>query len=296
MAKGDSMTRKVGVQISGRLRRRDIMLATPISLKHLSKWPYIMAQPKLDGIRCTAHFTPDNRVVLNTSSGITIETVPHINTALAVSLPRTYHTDLVLDGELVARDFSETISIIKRNNLHTDFSHVRYKVFDIINDQPQTDRIDQLLRIACMLRGPYVQNVSTSILHDYDEVVGLENRYVAAGYEGIILRNPTAVYQSKRTTDLMKHKPMKQDVYMIVGYNQELDIHGTPKQALGSFVCTGQGNKLFSVGSGLTQDQRATYWAYREKMIGKYVVVSYQQLTADSRPRFPTFVRIEGEV
>lgn len=291
------MTRKVGVQISGRLRRRDIMLATPINLKHLSKWPYIMAQPKLDGIRCTAHFTPDNRVVLNTSSGITIETVPHINTALAVSLPRTYHTDLVLDGELVARDFSETISIIKRSSIHANFNHVHYKVFDIVDEgRTQSSRHDALCSMAYALHTACTDLVPTTALYSYDEVVDLENRYVAAGYEGIILRNPAAMYQNKRTTDLMKHKPMKQDIYMVVGYNQEIDIHGTPKQALGSFVCTGQGNKLFSVGSGLTQDQRATYWAHREKMIGKYVVVSYQQLTADNRPRFPTFVRVEGEV
>jgi len=111
-------------------------------------------------------------------------------------------------------------------------------------------------------------------------------------YEGIIIRNPQSVYEQKRTYNLMKLKPTKQDEYKIVGFVEEVSIHGELKDRLGAFICESDNSEVFTVGSGLTDSQREIYWKYKDAYLNKYILVKYQALTERGVPRFGTFIQI----
>jgi len=91
---------------------------------------------------------------------------------------------------------------------------------------------------------------------------------------------------------MMKFKPKKNDLYRIIDTIEEVSITGQKKGTLGAIACISD-NNVFTVGSGLTADQRRELWKERESLVGKWAEVQYQHQTTGKRvPRFPVFVRI----
>jgi len=96
---------------------------------------------------------------------------------------------------------------------------------------------------------------------------------------------------------VMKFKPKKEDTYVIIGFNEEYSVEGTPKGRLGSLDCASGDGDTFSVGTGFSDDQREALWRIRESLPGAIARVQYQHLTAGKKvPRFPVFVEIVKEV
>lgn len=88
-----------------------------------------LVQPKLDGIRCLA-LKDDGVVKLYSRAGKPIETVPHINTALAVVMDDNESWD----GELYCPGitFQDITSFVKRQQEGS--LQVQYHVYDAITD------------------------------------------------------------------------------------------------------------------------------------------------------------------
>ena len=276
-------------------KRQGITLCYPFDEKRLAKWkpPYIV-QPKLDGERCRAVFfenSGETRYALLSSEGNEINSVPHINKAL--ELTRFVGN---LDGELYAHGmpFEEIHSIVSRKvNLHPQHRCMHYHIFDIISTQPQFLRADTLDRYSKQFHLP-LHLVPTYIAYDLDEVMRAYDEFIQYGYEGMIVRNWEAPYIPKRTTYIMKFKPKKSDYYQITWLLEEMSLDGKPKNRLGAFICKDSSGNNFSVGSGLTDEQRVSIWRDREKYIGKMLHVGYQHLTSKNKvPRFPVFLNIE---
>ena len=275
-------------------RWKGIQKCVPFEEKRLAKWPkpYI-CQPKFDGIRCRAvplmTGPKGNEYLLLSSEENVIYSVPHINDAL-----QTLGLRAELDGELYCHGmkFEEILSITSRTiNLHHNFKAIKFHTFDIINDQPQMRR--QLLVDA--LRGfhPYIQISPFWLCESLEDIMRMFDEVINMGYEGIIVRHNLAPYERKRSTLVMKFKPKKEDIYEIVGFNEEMDKGGTPKSALGSIECSSQSGDIFSVGTGLTREDRENLWLTRKLLPGKKVKVKYQHLTSGRKvPRFPVFVEV----
>jgi DNA ligase-1 len=273
------------------MARSGIMLCYPFEEKRLKTWrpPYFL-QPKLDGERCRYQRFEGGSFLLSSQEN-PFFSVPHIKKFLD-SFPDVPH----LDGELYChgKSFEEIHSIVSREtNYHNCYADMEYHVFDVINSEPQYIRriqLDQLKRLFG--EGP-VKVVPTFIVETLDEIMHFYDHILNAGYEGIVLREANNLYVPKRSTSLMKFKPKKQDDYMIVGYAEEVSIHGEPKGSLGALICQGDDNTRFNVGTGFTRDMRDSLWAIRESLVGKRVLVSYQHLThGNGVPRFPVFVKI----
>jgi ATP-dependent DNA ligase len=90
----------------------------------------------------------------------------------------------------------------------------------------------------------------------------------------------------------MKFKPKKEDIYEIIGANEEISIYGVPKGALGALVVKSDDGTPFQVGSGFTREDRETLWKDVQSLTGKKVKVKYQHLTDRHVPRFPVFVEV----
>jgi len=279
-------------------KRAGIMLCYPFEETRLAKWhpPYII-QPKLDGDRCRAIIGVEGEVVLLSSEQHTFFSVPHIEEALA----NMHLTHIELDGELYIHGapHSEIHSIVsRRENLHPDYKLAEFHIFDIVNTHlPQVERTRQLIALfPRQVRnfGP-IHLVPSRVVYTLDEIMKVQDEYAASGYEGFVLRHADYVYTRQRSTGMMKFKPRKEDIYAIVGYQEEVSIEGKPKGSLGALICQGNDGTRFNVGSGslLTRENREKLWQEREALVGKWARVRYQHLTsAAGVPRFPVVVEV----
>ena len=108
--------------------------------------------------------------------------------------------------------------------------------------------------------------------------------YCEDGYEGIILRNPFALYEEKRIPGLLKFKPTETDLYEIVAVNEATTSDtNEPKGMVGSFTVRAKdepgANVTFDVGAGkLKHDQRIKYWQEREWCVGRMLLVKHEFL------------------
>jgi ATP-dependent DNA ligase len=278
------------------MSRSGIMLCAPFEEKRLLKWepPYI-TQPKLDGDRCRAIIDDSGNVTLLSSEENIFDHVPHINAALE----KTGLRNVELDGELYRHGMlhQDIHSIVSRKvNIHSDFLDIEYHIFDVVSDMYQASRsvwLREYISQHCVPDTPLCL-VSYDIAHSVEGVMSLLEDYIKMGYEGIIVRNPWGSYVRKRSVDIMKYKPRKDDYYLIINSVEEISIHGEPKNALGAIVCKGDDGTVFRVGSGpmLTREQRQRLWQERAALPGKLLHVKYQHLTKDKVPRFPIAVEV----
>jgi len=270
------------------IKRSGIMLAYPFEEKRLARWnPPYLVQPKLDGERCRAVRVGGVYLLLSSEKNM-IVSVPHINEALDKML-----TSSELDGELYVHGWSfETIhSIVSRTkNIHSEHTQMEYHVFDIVVGGPQHVRSRIIPELN--LKPPLFQ-VPTFPCWTLDEVMKAYDQLLEQNYEGIVVRHIDNEYVRRRTPLMMKFKPKKDDFYEIIDYKEEIDKNGKPKGRLGALVCRGSDETIFSVGSGLTDEDRQALWTARETLVGKLCHVQYQHLTVGKEvPRFPVFVSV----
>lgn len=281
--------------------KRNVMLAYPYEEKRLDNWPSIFfAQPKLDGIRCQAHFDPLTLdVSLLTSTGDNITSMEHIQRELRTLYHETPIHDGVFDGELYAHNesFNVISGLARRQSYdYTLSKKIKFFIFDYFipsMDNTFKERLKLLNHIAkfpAFRESKYLEIVETKYVDRFLIEVYLAHQ-VRNNYEGIILRNPNGYYVPRRTSDLMKLKPRKEDAYKIVGVTEAKDIHGEPKNMLGALVLT-DGEQYFKVGSGLTEQQRKDLWL--SPPVGKIAVIKYQELSKEYNvPRFPILIDIQ---
>jgi DNA ligase-1 len=123
---------------------------------------------------------------------------------------------------------------------------------------------------------------------------------VDGGYEGIMIKDPEAVYECKRSVAWLKLKPFIEVSLKVVDVEE-----GTGRNVgkLGALICEGEddGKRIkVNVGSGFTDLHRDTYWTARTELVGQIVEVRADAATKsqDSEEtwslRFPRFLRFRG--
>jgi ATP-dependent DNA ligase len=274
-----------------RRKRTGIMLAYPFNVNRLHKWPKPwLVQPKINGERCRVELSPPGTVLLNSSTGLRFESVPHIVESLRLShIP----PDLHLDGELYCHGMKlqDIHSIVSRHTvtLHPDHLKIRYYIFDLIQDVPQYERIRTLKDLFRRKSLPFIELVPTIEVNTTTHLLTCFDYFVDEGYEGIIIRHPHKPYIPAKTVYMMKHKKRQRLTATIVGYEEEHDKHGQPKGTLGAVVAKLSPLVTVSVGSGFTADERIDYWLDRDKLLGQLVLIEYQEPTSKGSLVNPTF-------
>lgn len=280
-------------------KRQGIMLCYPFEEARLQKWGFpVIVQAKLDGERCRS--VPNvhlGEVDLLSSTEQYINSVPHINEEIKqlYTLDGGYYLN-EYDGELYAHgmSFDDISSRVSRTvNRHSDSASIQYHIFDVVDSRPQHMRAKLMVHLQQLTTQlgilPHIKFVPTAEARGMEEVINLLELFINAGYEGIIIRNYNARYERKRSTNIMKFKPRKSDVYEVTDRVEEIDKNGVPKGSLGALVCRGDDGTLFNVGSGFTQAQRHELWHGK---LPKKIEVLYQHITKNHVPRFPVYFRV----
>ena len=267
-------------------------------------------EQKLDGVRVLA-IVSGTVVNLYSRNGKPFHNFPHIESAIAALIPKlNLPAKFVLDGEIIGESFQQLMRQAQRKT-DVDTSDSVYAIFDymLFNEfeegfcnLPQWRRT--LILESCKDKFEYQSNclrIMTGINVDLDTTQGHDvlRRYaedaVAAGFEGIMIKDVAAPYECKRSSSWMKWKLTITIDLNIVGFEE-----GTGKNLgrLGAIVCEGVDNDRrinVNVGSGLTDSDRDSFWADRDHLLGRVVEVKADAVTQNQDGtyslRFPRFER-----
>jgi len=269
----------------------------------VAHWPDLYFQPKLDGVRCIA--TPLN---LYSRRNLPFTSVPHIEMAMQLLLNHPEFSSIKLDGELYYHNTDlQTIQGIVSRKSYDPFLYreVTYQVFDVVAPLPYKERLTLLNRIEAELRYLWynysppenlrrhrttncpVQFVPTGYLNMSTDnptlpvlLQKMNNEFRSEGYEGIILRNPHALYQPDyRTFDLLKYKEFADAEFII------LDVLEAKNGCV--FLCRTLNNKTFKVSPAWTTARKRQALNYKDNYIGRRLTVKYERLSADGIPLKP---------
>lgn len=203
------------------------------------------------------------------------------------ALPRA----LPLDGELFAgrKRFQRTVGIVRRQDKSDLWREISYVVFDA---PKLTTPFEERLRVIAAA----VATASVSHLraHPHEPCRGTAHlreelaRVEALGGEGLMLRRPASLYEVGRSSSLLKVKSFKDAEARVVGH---LAGAGRHKGRVGALACELADGTKFSVGTGLSDEERRNPPA-----IGAVITFRYQELSDDGVPRFPSYVGVRDDV
>ena len=271
---------------------------------------------KLDGVRVITIVRADGRVDMFSRNGKELVNFPHIVEQIS-NVVKTHgssnNMDVVLDGEIMSSSFQDLMTQVHRKS-DVKANDAILNLFDVIPladfeqgfwNKRQEDRSAMIYYWHKTYKDmlPNVAVVGHELV-DLDTTEGqvrykeINAKAIAGGYEGIMLKDPEAPYECKRSVAWLKLKPFIEVSLSIVEVEE-----GTGKNIgrLGAFVCEGEDDgKLIrvNVGSGFSDDNRITYWAGRDNLIGNIVEVRADAVTQNQDGtyslRFPRFLRFRG--
>lgn len=273
-----------------------------------------LLEPKLDGVRCITVVNFDARTVVQyTRNGKVLENFTHIADAILDNIDdigRSY----VLDGEVISSSFQTLMKQVHRKD-DAQASDARLMLFDIVplsEFQKGKSIMGQRRRSALLqsLKPIFDKCKHIDVIEqteiDLDGYVGelqfkqFNKDAIDAGFEGILIKDPAAPYECKRSVSWLKMKPFIEVSLTVIGFEE-----GTGKNEgrLGALICEGVDDGksiLVNVGSGFTDDMRSEYWADKETMVGQIVEVRADAATINQDStdvyslRFPRFLRFRG--
>jgi DNA ligase-1 len=269
---------------------------------------------KLDGVRVIAIVRTDGRVDMFSRNGKELINFPHIVEQISNVVkqdPPEY--DLVLDGEIMSSSFQDLMTQVHRKS-DVKANDAILNLFDVLPledfekgiwNKRQEDR-SAMVYYWHKKHKDVLPNVSVvgHELVDLDTTDG-QKRYkeinvkaIAGGYEGIMLKDPEAPYECKRSVAWLKLKPFIEVSLEVVDVEE-----GTGRNVgrLGAIVCQGvdDGKTIqVNVGSGFSDSDRDSYWSSRDSILGQIVEVRADAVTQNQDGsyslRFPRFLRFRG--
>jgi DNA ligase-1 len=273
-----------------------------------------LLEPKLDGVRILTIVDVDARTVTQYSrNGKILENFTHITDGLLEHID-DFERSYVLDGEIISTSFQELMKQVHRkDNVKTNDAVLM--LFDIL---PLSEFQNGKSVLGQRRRTKYLQNFAKTFEKvgqigiipqeevDLESYIGelqfkeFNKNAIEQGYEGIMIKDPDAKYECKRSTSWLKQKPFIEVSLAVVAVEE-----GTGKNEgrMGAIICEGEddGKKIaVNVGSGFTDDQRTEFWGSREDILGQVVEVRADAATRsqDSEDvwslRFPRFLRFRG--
>ncbi len=168
----------------------------------------VLVQPKLDGFRCLARLEESGWVLYSRTGKVL--PLPLISEALKAT--STTALGLTLDGELYihGRGFQHLTSSVRQAARDVEFH-----VFDIVSPEATTTRLEAVAGLK--VTGP-IKRVAFRVATQMRDLERLYAEACAAGYEGVMVRDPKAAYEHRRSWSLLKLKPSFDAEFMVVGY------------------------------------------------------------------------------
>jgi len=282
------------------------MLATNVTEKQIeeiiNKTPlYVSA--KYDGVRALVR----NGEVVSRQ----LKPIPNSYIQEHYSLNSEFNYEGV-DGELIVgtpkdKDtYLNTSSAVRKVSGVPDVS---FWLFDYISDDIYEKRLQYLYDHYTMVIPQY-------IVQSLNDILEFEAKILKDGYEGIVLRSPTAKYKYGRSTvnetALLKLKRFTNGEATIINMEEKLhnaneattDALGHTKRSshqenkvgmdtMGSLVVRDiQTGIEFNIGTGFNDEQRIWFWNHMYRLIKDAAIIKYKSFEKGVKdsPRFPVYL------
>jgi len=271
-----------------------------------------LIEVKLDGVRVITVVYPEGRVDQFSRNGKELVNFEHIKEQFS-TVTSCLNETMVFDGEIMSSSFQDLMKQVHRKS-NIKAGDAVLHLFDML---PLADfergvckakQIERSHELVAWYNDNYAALPNVQVLSQ--EMVDLDTEQgqkrlseinqiaIDGGYEGIMIKEPNAKYECKRSFSWLKQKPW---IEVSLSIREVEEGTGRNKGRLGAFVCEGEdGGKLIrvNVGSGYTDSQRDEFWAGRDTLLEHIVevradVISQNQDGSYSL-RFPRFLRFRG--
>lgn len=286
----------------------EVQQAYQINKVKLNDNEWFSLSQKLNGVRGTFF---EGKLI--SRQGKEFTGLEHIIEAVKSLLGKDRWEKFVVDGELIRKNtdcvsdnenFRLTTGII--NNEDCDKSSIQFVIFDILpkdeflqgeSKLTYKERMKDLLRAKELIDTfTYLNPLAVvDILYSGTDqsVIDLYlERMVNEDKEGLML-NRDAKYRRKRHNGILKIKRFYTVDLRIIDIEEGT---GRLSGTLGAFVVRYKDN-ILHVGSGMTDEQRHTFWEERESLIDRVIEVKYKEESRDKETgkpslQFPIFVQL----
>ena len=197
-----------------------------------------------------------------------------------------------LDGELwLGRGSFDQLSAIVRRQVPDDaeWRLVRYMIFEL-PDAPGsfTDRIEQIKAVTATANLPWLQAIPQFRLLNDAALQKKLRDIVRNGGEGLMLHRDDAIYETGRSSALLKVTPWLDAEAIVVAH---LPGKGKYTGMLGALRMELPDGRRFALGSGLSDALRRN-----PPPIGTQITYRYRELTKNGMPRFPRYLRVRDKL
>lgn len=285
------------------------MLAATLKPEDIKKLKFpIAVTTKLDGIRTL--------LIEGKAKSRTFKPIPntYIRTELekiSASIPN----DCIFDGEIISgKTFQECSGNVMRFEGTPDF---KFYIFDYISSDLTEYYQKRMMKLSeLVINDPRVIKLTPTIIHSVEELEAFEEKALADGFEGIIIRSLEGPYKCLRSTNkegyLLKLKRFSDSEAEIIGFEElEHNLNEKTTNELGrSKRSTCQENKVgggtlgtllvrdvqtqleFRIGTGLGLDAglRQTIWNDQPGYLGLIAKYKFFSVGVKDLPRHPVFL------
>ncbi len=280
----------------------ETMLCSPVTDKLIEqmKFPAIV-QLKMDGGRVNV-VVNNGIVTFFTRNGKTFDIQGQLEQEF---LAAANGKNLVFDGELLidnnGLDESRKVGngifnrLIKNTADKEDCDRVVITLWDVIqydkwvDEKDPTSYSDRFALLNSLSFDKRIRIVESTTVNSFEEAQIICDDYISKGFEGVIIKDPSSIWEPKRSKQQVNLKAEEEATLRIIGIQE----HNKRSGQVGSLLCETEDGKLqVSVGSGLNDLDRVNI---TEADIGKIVVVKYNEvITSKGKdkaslflPRFP---------
>lgn len=262
------------------------------------KVEYYIGQWKINGLRCfiraeeTVDIFHKYHLLFQSREGTYWDSLNKLEELLLDIIPEEFlelmaNEGYVLDGELYypGATVNEINHYVKDPNCIQN-GHLQYWLYDLaVEDTSQKERIHTLndyfinYMIEFRSKESHLTNANTLvylppyIIENEEDATIRRNQFIDLGFEGLILRNPTAEYQfGKRNLSMIKYKKSTDGKFQIIDIYPE----GNKRSDLPILLLKNDiNNATFETHINGSFDYQRSILKNRDAYIGSYVFVEY---------------------
>lgn len=282
----------------GTLPEFNIMLAH--SAKHHDiKYPCI-AHQKLDGVRVVVVVMLDGHVIYFTRTGHMFASLFHLNDEVK-RLSSAFGRPMMFDGEVVGPSSTyDTSGAARGDDLAPD---LKIQLFDCMPTEAftsghfhiqQEDRIIMLDEVLARTQSHMLRPTPWVYVHNKAQGDEIYDRWLNYGHEGVVYKDPKALYVFRRNAAWIKRKNEDDDDLFITA---AVEGTGNDRGLIGSLTVDYNG-KAVDVGIfKCTRGERKYLWDchQRGRLVGRVAEFSWHEVTPDGSLRHARYHRVRDD-
>ena len=189
-----------------------------------------------------------------------------------------------IDGELFSeQNHFEEISSITKSFKGDGWEKLKLYVFDVPDAEGNLfERLAKLKTYLLEHPTTYIEIIEQIPVRDKAHLYEFLNQIESLKGEGVVVRDPNAPYERKRSNRILKLKTTQDEECTVIAHHKG---KGQFENVMGALTCKNHRGE-FKIGSGFNLNEREN-----PPPIGTVITYKYRGLTNSGKPRFATYWR-----